>query len=210
MTRKVTVLVACFISFLAIVLTPIVGPFTFYPTAAYYLKPFLTRPDEVPETANVSYNAKNGQLYWNWETEVENGCASWYKSNSEKYYEVHFMTGAEGCSSKGVLLQYYSFSKIIHFSRGDEYNNIIGDDYNNMITDNGLDSEEYSCFIYVSQDRFMAFLEVVDELHKTARKGMERDAISQTKTLLALHSDKFTTGPDAKCDYYVFLNDEDR
>ena len=202
MKRKAIVLVVCLISFLAIVLTPIVGPFTFYPTAAYYLKPFLTRPDDVPETANVSYNAKNGQLYWNWETELGNGCAHWYKSNSEKYYEAHFMTGAEGCSYKGVLLKYYSFSNSINFGRGD--------DYRNMVTDNGFDSEEYSCFFYVSQDRFMAFLGVVDELRKTARKGMERNAISQTKTLLALHSDKFTTGPDAKCDYDVFLSDEKR
>ena len=112
------------------------------------------------------------------------------------------MTGAEGCSYKGVLLKYYSFSNSINFGRGD--------DYRNMVTDNGFDSEEYSCFFYVSQDRFMAFLGVVDELRKTARKGMERNAISQTKTLLALHSDKFTTGPDAKCDYDVFLSDEKR
>lgn len=83
---------------LAVVATPIIGPFTFYPTVVPYLTPILPKPEGLPIDAEARHNWKGPGLYWAWEPALPLGCARWTLAE-ERWISVRFRKGGGKCEA---------------------------------------------------------------------------------------------------------------
>lgn len=80
-------------------LTPIIGPFTFYADVVPVLGPILPRPDGVPRHADAAYSFKGFGMDWRWEQRFDGGCARWFAADfmDEPYRSVTLFDGKNGC-----------------------------------------------------------------------------------------------------------------
>ncbi len=91
--------IATFGLLLSAIAVVLIGPFTFFPALWPHLSPVLPRPEAVPEGATAGYHWKASGTYWQWEEELQSGCALWSSSGGERsYITLDFATGDSGCA----------------------------------------------------------------------------------------------------------------
>ncbi len=96
----------------ALLIIPLVGPFTFYGVLVPILGPILPRPAGVPNHASASYHWKGPGMLWKWRRPLPHGCVEWGASKS---YAVVDLVRGEGCASGGRRLRHMSFKEEIVF-----------------------------------------------------------------------------------------------
>ena len=121
MRRKSKIVIVSTIVAVAALLTPIIGPFTFYEAVVPILGRVLPKPDGVPNAASASYNWKGFGLFWSWDQTLPSGCAKWGAAADQDYYNVRLVTGQKGCDSASLLLSHASHSDHIVFGEGGDW-----------------------------------------------------------------------------------------
>ena len=167
---------------IAALLTPIIGPFTFYETVVPFLAPAIPKPDGVPRTASASYNWKGFGLFWQWYQPLPNGCVKWAAADDPNYYRVHLIVGKVGCDSNGMPLKHWSHSDHIVFGEGENW------------------SGGEICPFKVSSKRIAAFKRLLQEAKEVASPAIELLALQRIEARLqSANGDALTTDYTGGC-----------
>lgn len=180
--RKKSWVTVAVISLVTALLTPIIGPFTFYRAVVPLLAPVLPRPDGVPKSASASYHWKGFGLFWDWEQPLPSGCARWGAAKTMDYYGVQLITGQEGCESAGLPLNHASYSDHIVFGGGGDW---VGGE---------------SCPFTVSDAQLEAFKRLLQEAKGIATPEIELRALLRIEARLRrVNGGSLTTDSTGGC-----------
>ena len=113
--KKSIYITLAIVAFIGLI-TPVIGPFTFYAAVVPTLGPILPRPVDVPKYASASYNWKGAGMGWSWKRSLPHGCAD--LQSTESYMIVYLTTGRDDCKLTGEVLSKASFDDHIVFGRG--------------------------------------------------------------------------------------------
>ena len=181
MRGKSKIIVAA-VALIAALLTPIIGPFTFYESVVPFLAPVLPKPDGVPKSASASYNWKGFGLFWQWDQPLSSGCAKWAAAETMNYYSVQLTAGQEGCNSASIPLTLRAYSDHIVFGQG---GNWAGGE---------------SCPFKVSSAQIAAFESLLQEAKMIATPAIELRALRQIEARLSsVNGDALTTDHTGGC-----------
>ncbi len=107
---------------LAIILViPIVGPFTFYPTLVPMLSPILPKREGVPNYASGSHSWKGFGLFWSWEKRYSSGCIKWGAAHNDDFVSTKLRPCDSARQSPPTTLSHWSYSDEVVFDRGDDW-----------------------------------------------------------------------------------------
>lgn len=182
MRRRSKIIIVSAIVVVAALLTPIIGPFTFYEAVVPIVGPVLPRPDGVPNAASASYSWKGFGLFWKWDQALPNGCAKWGAADGQDYYDVRLVTGLEGCDSVGLPLQHASHSDHIVFGEGGDW---VGGE---------------PCAFTVSREQIAAFERLLHQAKEVATPDIELRALRRIELRLgSVNGSALTTDHTGGC-----------